>query len=230
VVIVPPVSIAKWPAGFGVGGPPLIGRGAANRLARSELAKPIYHEGVSLTDRVIQKIISFLGKLIQHVNSAVPGGWWALVALGVLAVIVLGVVLARLGPISLVHGERRAAVLGGSVATARYHRGRAQQLAAEGDWSGAIRELLRAIAADLEERAILPPRPGRTADELAFEAGHALPEYAGGLLSAARVFDDVSYGERPGHPDAYAQLRELDAAIHAARPLPLIPANVGDAA
>ncbi len=225
MVTAPPASDATWPTGYGVGGPPLISRAAARGMARRELAKPVYHQGVSFTDRVAEKIISLIGKLIQQVNSTVPAGWWTLVALGALAVIILGVVLTRLGPIALAHRARGTALHGGRVATARDHRERAQKRAADGDWSGAIRESLRAIARDLEERAILPPRAGRTADELAMEAGRALPAYGGKLWSAARLFDDVCYGERPGTPDGYAQLRELDAAVHAARPLPLEPAG-----
>jgi hypothetical protein len=218
----PPASSAIRPTGYRAGvPPPLINGPAARGLARRELAKPVYHQGVSFTDRVVQKIISFFGRLIHQANANVPGGWWALVALGALAVILIGAVLARLGPISLAHRARAAALRGGGTATARDHRVRAQELAAGGDWSGAIRETLRAIARDLEERAILSPRAGRTADELAVEAGRALPEHGGELRSAARIFDDVCYGQRPGTPDGYARLRDLDAAVRVARPLPL---------
>src|SRR5260370_7701885 len=143
-------------------------------------------------------MMNFFTKLIEQVNLTVPGGWWALVVLGMLAVIIVGSVLGRLGPVPLAHRARGGARRGGAVATAREHRDRAQRLAAAGDWSGAIRESLRAIAADLEERAILPPRAGRTADELAIEAGSVLPAYGDGLWSAARLFDDVCYGGRPG--------------------------------
>jgi hypothetical protein len=221
VVTGPPAGSATRPIGYRAGGPPLINRGDARGLARTELAKPIYHRSVSFTDRIIQKIISILGRLTHQVNANVPGGWWALMALGALAVIVIGVVLARLGPVSRAHRARGAVLRGGGVTTAREHRTRAQELAARGDWSGAIRETLRAIARDLEERAILPPRAGRTADELAAEAARALPGHGDELRSAARIFDDVCYGERAGTADGYARLRDLDAAVRVARPLPL---------
>ncbi len=146
-------------------------------------------------------------------------------ALGALAVIILGAALARIGPISRAHRDRRGTLLGAGIATARDHRERADELAAAGNWSGAIRACLRAIARDLEERAILPSRAGRTADELAVEAGRALPGHAEELWSAARLFDDVCYGQRPGTPDGYARMRQLDAAIKSARPLPLQPAG-----
>ncbi|WP_449066361.1 DUF4129 domain-containing protein, partial [Planomonospora algeriensis] len=61
---------------------------------------------------------------------------------------------------------------------------------------------LRAVARDLEERAVVEELPGRTADELAAEAGRALPGFAGELAEAARLFDDVTYGDLPGTPRA----------------------------
>lgn len=200
----------------GPGGPPLIGRNAAREMARTELSKRIYHQGSSVIYSFLQKIVTFFDRLFEHVNSAMPGGWWALVVLGVLAVGVLGTVLARVGPISRRH--RAAAPLGRAVQTD--HRKRAEELAAVGDWAGAIRERLRAIAGHLEERAIVPPQAGRTADELAVEAGRALPRFASGLWSAARLFDDVYYGDRAGTPQGYAQLRQLDETVRAARDAP----------
>ncbi|MGE5288551.1 MAG: DUF4129 domain-containing protein [Micromonosporaceae bacterium] len=216
------------PVGAGVfkaGGPPLIGRDTGRELARRELAKPIYHRGVSLAEQIYQKITNFLDTIFRHANASVPGGWWALVVLGTLAVIVLGVVLSRIGPIALGHRAGDRPLLGADVTTARGHRELARRLAATADWTGAIREILRAMALDLEERAILPPRPGRTADEFAMEAGRALPGYADDLMSAARLFDDVWYGGQPGTEDGYEELRRLDEAVGAARPVPLEPAS-----
>ncbi len=42
------VSLGAVPAGFRVGGPPLISRGAARQLAHRELAKPAYHQRVAI--------------------------------------------------------------------------------------------------------------------------------------------------------------------------------------
>jgi Domain of unknown function (DUF4129) len=212
---------------LGAGGPPLIGREAGRGLARRELSKPVYHQGSSLSQRILEKIAAFLRAIFQHANTTVPGGWWAIVILATLVVIILGIVLSRLGPIALGHRDRSRRVLGAQAMTAREHRELAQRLAAESNWAGAIREILRAIALDLEERAILPPRAGRTADELAAEAGSVLPDCADELTSAARLFDDVWYGQRPGTEEGYARLRRLDTAVGAARPVPLAPAGAG---
>ncbi len=58
---------------------------------------------------------------------------------------------------------------------------------------------------------MIPPRPGRTADELAAEAGAVLPGETAALGAAARLFDDVRYGGRAGSADGYQRLRDLDA-------------------
>jgi Domain of unknown function (DUF4129) len=227
VVIALPARPLAGPGAAGGGGPPLIGRDAARELARRELSKPAYHHGVPFLQRILGKIVSFLRTVFQHANTTVPGGWWAIVILAALVVIILGVILTRLGPVALGHRDRSRRILAAHAMTAREHRELAQHLAAERDWAGAIREILRAIAVDLEERAILPPRAGRTADELAAEAGSVLPGCADELRSAARLFDDVWYGERPGTREGYAMLRRLDAAVGAARPAPLEPAGAG---
>jgi hypothetical protein len=201
--------------GPGGAGGPGIGRNAARELARHELSKPIYQQHVSL----IQRILNALSRLHGGVNASIPGGWWTLIGVMALAVIIAGAAITRLGPIARRHRQR--VVLGGHHAlTAAQHRLEARRLAAAADWSGAIRESVRAIARELEERAILPPRAGRTADELAAEAAAALPGLASALRPAAALFDDVCYGERPGTPEGYARLAELDDAVRSARPVP----------
>ncbi len=193
-----------------------IGRQAAQRLARQELSKAVYHPHESFLTWLHDQ----LDRLFGSANSAVPGGWWAIVALAALAVIIAAAMLARVGPVA--RSRRRASpgpVIGASPLTAREHRELAQRLAAEGDYSGAIFCYVRAIAAGLEERAILAPGPWRTADELATEAGRLLPAHAEALNAAARLFDDVRYGGRTGTPDGVARLRELENTIRTATPM-----------
>jgi hypothetical protein len=80
---------------------------------------------------------------------------------------------------------------------------------------------------DLEERGILPARVGRTADELAAEASRLLPNQGAGLRDAARLFDEVRYGERAGTAAGYERLRDLGTRIRAARPATAAPQPVG---
>lgn len=194
---------------------PPISRGAAQRLARTELAKAIYHPAGSLTQRIEHAIGTLLLRLFQA-GSSFPGGWWAVVALSALAAAVILVVLGGVGPLSRGRRQRTSLTAGAGALTAAEHRQRASRLAEAGDYSGAILESVRGIVVQLEERGVLTPRAGRTADEIAAEAGQALPGDARALQDAARLFDDVCYGERPGTADGYALVRALDTRIGAA--------------
>jgi len=214
------VAAGAWD---GAGGAP-IGRRAGQQLARSELGKRMYHPGVPLTVR----IENWLSRLLHTAGVNVPAGWWALVALAALLVLAVAVILARIGPVARSRARARDPLLGGSQLSAADHRESAQRLAAAGDFTAAIVESVRAIAVELEERGLLAPRLGRTADELAAEASGPWPAHAAGFRDAARLFDDVRYGGRPGTADGYQRLRDLDAAIRAARPaVPAGPSPAG---
>ena len=193
---------------------PVVGRRAGQRLAQTELSKAIYHPQPSLTDRAAHFVIEWLTRLYRA-TQALPGGWWGFVALAALAALLVAVVLARIGPVA--RARRRDPEPGAAAAarTARQHRNAASRLAEAGDYSAAICEGVRAIAAELDERGILMPRIGRTADEFAAEAGLALPPHAAGLLGAARLFDEVRYGRRPGTRPGYDRVAALDASIAA---------------
>jgi Domain of unknown function (DUF4129) len=203
-----------------------ISRQAARQLARQELAKSMYRQRTSFLTWLHDQ----LSRLFDSTNADVPGGWWAVVALIALAVIVVALVLARVGPVARSRRREALGPLRGPVAlTAREHREIAERNAATGDYSGAIEEYLRAVAAGLEERAILRYAPGRTAGELAAQAGRLLPGHAAGLGTAARLFDDVRYGGRPGTAANTARLRDLEAAIRASQPAMPARATAGSA-
>ena len=197
---------------------PGIGRRPAQRLARAELSKPEYHRPGSLAQRVIAAILSFAARVFHAASGAVPGGWWGLIALAALAVILAAVVLNWIGLVARTRRGPGSLTADGAARTARQHRHQAQRHAGTGDYAAAIIECVRAIAAELEERGVLPPRAGRTADEFADDAGQALPAYAGALRDAARLFDEVCYGQRPGSREGYERLTGLDRLIMANAP------------
>ena len=58
----------------------------------------------------------------------------------------------------------------------------------QGNWAAAIRHRLRAVARQLEEDGVLNPVPGRTATELAADAGAAVPGLAGELTASRKGF------------------------------------------
>lgn len=193
------------------GGGPGIGRHAAQQLARRELSRAIYQP--SLTRR----FINWLSRVLGSVNVSVPGGWWALITLIAAAVLVIAAVIFRIRP-GRSGRSRVGALMQDTQLSARDHRQRSERHAAAGDFSAAIIERVRAIAAGLEERDVLLPRPGRTADELAADAGQALPSHARPLADAAQLFDDIMYGGRGGTDSGYQRMRDLDASLQSARP------------
>jgi Domain of unknown function (DUF4129) len=186
-----------------------IGRDPARRLAQEELSKPIYRQ-----TSILRSVEHAIQSVFDGASRVTPGGWWTVVALATLTVVTGSVVAVRLGP--LAQSARRAASLlepGISPLTARQLRDAAEAAAAAGDYGTAILQRLRAIAVACEERGILVPAAGRTADELAAQAGMSFPGYARDLAGAARLFDQVRYGARTGTREGYEQLRDLDVAL-----------------
>jgi Domain of unknown function (DUF4129) len=199
------------------GGSPLVSRQAGQTLARTELSKAIYHRHESLAQRLLDLISRLLNDLYTA-GKSFPGGWWSVVALAALTALAAALVLTRLGPLARAHRDAGQAAPGGQPLSAADHRQRAAQLASAGDYAAAILEAVRGIARQLEERGVLSPRLGRTADEIAAEAGLALPAEAAALQDVARLFDDICYGERPGTAAGYALVQSLDTRLQSARP------------
>jgi hypothetical protein len=195
-----------------------IGRDQAQRLAKSELSKAVYHQQ-SVPQLIVHAIDTFLDKVFGSVSSVTPGGGWSVVALIGLAVVIVVAIVARVGP--LAGPARRASPLadsGSRSLTARELREAAAASAAVGDYSTAILQRLRAIAASCEERGILVPDVGRTADELAAQLAARLPGEQAHLAAAAQVFDQIRYGDGVGTPEGHERLLELDAAVGRLRP------------
>jgi hypothetical protein len=193
-------------------------REQAQRAAERELADPRYHaDDPSLLDRALHWVLDQIADLLTRAGAAAPGGYQGLLLLGCLAV------LAVVG-IRLVTGRvRRLAsaatpLFGPAPRSAAQYRQAADEYAARGAWAAAVRERLRAILRELEQRELLDARAGRTADEAAAEAGQALPDCAAELRAAARIFDDVWYGGRPATSELDARLRAVDEVVRHARP------------
>ena len=210
-------------------GRPLVSRRAGQTLARTELSKAIYHRHESLAQRLLDAVSRLLNDLYTA-GKSFPGGWWSVVALAALTALAVALVLARLGPLARAHRDAGQVAAGGQPLSAADHRQRAAQLASAGDYAAAILEAVRGIARQLEERGVLSPRLGRTADEIAAEAGLALPTEAAALRDAAQLFDDLCYGERPGTAGGYTMVRSLDSRLQSARPAEPSEPSTSDAA
>ncbi|MFJ3881971.1 DUF4129 domain-containing protein [Streptomyces sp. NPDC090077] len=194
-------------------------RDAAREAAERELAKPVYHQDEpGLLQRALDRFWEWLGDFFDRASGATPGGWPGLLTIAVLVLLVIAALWWRLGT------PRRTATGTGTLfdtgpRSAADHRAAADAHAAAGHWNEAVQERMRAVVRSLEERTLLDPRPGRTADEAAAEAALSLPAHAADLHAAARTFDDVTYGGRTADPDTYARLRTLDLTLERAKPI-----------
>lgn len=200
-------------------------RATARRWAVEELTERAYVQAQpGLAERAIAWVFERLEDLLDRAGGA-GTGLGLVIGVAVVAVVVaLALLLA--GPVRRrVRSTARGGVFTSVLRSAAEHRAASEEAAGSGRWDVAVQERFRAVARSLEERVVLDPRPGRTADEVAREAGSALPGTADPLLRAARAFDDVTYGERPGTEPGYRACVEADEAVRAARPgRPPVPA------
>lgn len=193
-------------------------REAAREAAESELSKRMYHENdPGLLERALRRFLTWVDELFDAAAGATPGGTTGIVAIVLLIVLAVALLWWRLGtPGKAAAGA--GALLDERVRSAADYRAEAEAHATAGRWTEAVQARMRALVRSLEERTLLDPRPGRTADEAAAEAAVTLPGHAADLRTAARAFDDVTYGGRAGDHAMYVRLRDLDTAVERTRP------------
>lgn len=206
-----------------------IDRDAAHDAAQNELNKPIYPRS-SLTQQFLDWIDELLYRLAYE-GSTVPGGWFTISVLAILVVVAV-LVAVRMARRAMRTNRDAHTLFGRTELSAAEHRQTADGYAAQENWAAAIRHRLRAVARHLEETGTLNPVPGRTATELARDAGAALPALSGELAAAATTFNDVTYGEQPGTEDDYRRIADLDGRLlhaghGAAGSMPSTPADSG---
>nr|WP_203732167.1 DUF4129 domain-containing protein [Streptomyces sp. SID12501] len=200
--------------------PPLtVPRDPAREAARRELSKRMYHQNdPSPLERAMDAVWDWLDKVFNAASTATPGGIVGLVVVVLAVVAVIGALWWRLGTPRT--GPTSSAVLfDDRPLSAAEHRAAAEAHAVQGHWNQAVQERMRAVVRSLEERALLDARPGRTADEAAAEAGRTLPAHTDRLRTAARDFDEVTYGGRAANPQTYRRLTELDDDLERTKPV-----------
>jgi type IV secretory pathway TrbL component len=185
-----------------------IDRDAAHQAAQAELNKPIYSKG-SAEQQIAEWLNETIYRLLQK-TASLPGGWLTATVLFIMLVVALAVAVRIARRTMRTNRGGDYQLFEAAQLTAAQHRATAEKYAAQGEWAAAIRHRLRAVARQLEETGVLNPAPGRTANELALDAGAALPHLAGELSRAATAFNDVTYGEQPGTQDAYRMIADLD--------------------
>ena len=188
----------------------LPGRDEAREAAQRELSKHAYQEArPPWFERLVRWVLGKLQDAFDKASGNVPGGRLGLLVLVLLLAGLVALVLVKLRPATRTKGLPEL-FDGGQELTADGHRRLAEQAAARGAWAEAVRERLRAVVRELEARGVVEPRPGRTADEVALEAGRVVPSLSGPLLAGARLFDEIWYGGHEADASSYRVLVELD--------------------
>ena len=193
-------------------------REEARRWAVEELSKREYREAApGWLETLWQQFLDWLQSIIDG-QSVVGGPPVApLIGLGIAVLVATAVILAR----PRLNARRRAPkeiFEGGVTATAADYRMRASAAAARGDWAAAVVEQFRALVTSAEDRAVLDPQPGRTADEAAGQLTRAFPPAGGKLDAAARLFDTVRYGNGSAQAADHAAMVELDSTLEGLAP------------
>ena len=202
--------------GLPLSAPGEVTREEGRERALRELSDPLYGEQEpSLIDRFLDWLSELVAGLAEA-GSGFVGGW---VVLAPLLLVVAGLVVWLVVWLRPSRGRASGPpVHEGAVLSAADHRAASDRHEAAGEFAAAVAERLRAISVDLEDRAIVTPRAGRTATELAAEASVLLPAEADGLRAGASLFNDVAYGDRAATADSARTMRELDTRLRAARP------------
>jgi hypothetical protein len=191
-------------------GPPPVTRDGAQKSARHELAKPPYHRNdPTWFDKVLSWLWRHAIDLVSRASHHAPGHGLGLGLVLILIAVAVVAIVMRVGPLRRPTSAREP-VFGDTDRAAVDYRRQAAEYAASSQWALAVRERLRAIARELEERGILEPRPGRTADELRREASAQLPALAERFRDATRTFDAIWYGGVAASAADDELLRSLD--------------------
>lgn len=198
--------------------PPLeVGRAPARGAAGAELERHIYlSEDPGTIARSLSWVREQVTTLTDTVLSAVSFGAWPVLAIPLLVLIVVAVVRWYVGPLARNRGRADLHTTA-TPGTAADHWRAATAADAAGDVDTALREWFQALVRDLEERAVVPPRTGRTAGEVAHEVTTLDADAGPPVRVAAQAFDAVCYGGRVPTADTVALVRAGAEAARAVR-------------
>ncbi|MDQ0619569.1 DUF4129 domain-containing protein [Arthrobacter globiformis] len=189
-------------------------RDEARRWAVEELSKREYREAApGWLETLWQQFLDWLQSVTDGHSPAEGPPVAPFIGLGIAILIAVAIILAR----PRLNARRRARKEIFDVEAADY-RERAKAAAARGDWAAAVVEQFRALVSSAEDRAVLDPQPGRTADEAAGQLSRAFPAASDNLEAAARMFDAVRYGSGSALAADHAAVAELDSTLEGLTP------------
>lgn len=215
------VALGRRVATFAAGFEPPVEPDAeeARRLLLDELSNPQY---AAAQPTWFDMLAGAVWEWISNLTLSGPGIEFGLTALliAVGAALLIGAFLI----VGVPRMRRHSAVTGPLFGvdehrTASQLRASARSAASGGDWDTAIEEQFRAIARSLQERTILTPTPGTTAQGFSLQATTAFPDHAAELRAAATVFDDVRYLGATGTEAHFETLVALDRSLEGTAPI-----------
>lgn len=194
--------------------------GEGRRRLADELAKPDYSEQESPIRRVVRVILDWFFRQFDGGAGDAISGWWVAISLVVLVLIAAVViwVIVRVQPGRRARKETEGGVFEERGVSADEYRRRARAARSSGDFSAAVLDGFRALAASAVERFILDDRPGATAREIAAALAGEVPDEREELAQAARSFDAVRYGGLSADEAAAQAVLDLDGRLLAHRP------------
>ena len=194
-------------------------REEGRRWAAEELSKPQYPDAQpAWLEQLWRDFLDWLssldgGDMGQGPDLAVP----LMIAVG-LAIIIAAVVVVR----PRLNARRKASAVDiygdDDSVDAEGYRKRAATAADGGNWPAAVVDQFRALVRSAEERDIIDPRAGRTADEAAGQLGQVFGSAQSRLDAAARLFDAVRYGGQAASATDFETVRGLDADLLEMKP------------
>lgn len=197
-----------------------IGREEARQRAEEELAKAKYGGLPDWLQRFLEWLFEVMERLADPAVDGLSGesGQNPIILITLLVLLLgLAVIIWKVGlPRWRKRGAKDAVVELDSTVAPKDYRDLAEEAAAAGDWTAAVRDRFRAVVRELEDRTILDIRPSRTALEVAHTASRWLPDSREQLHEGADLFNDIVYGERPATAEAYAAMVAVDRAVTAA--------------
>jgi hypothetical protein len=189
----------------------------ARRWAAEELAKPEYRDAEpGWLDSLWRSFLDWLLSLDGPSGEAGPVPS-PVIGIVIAVIIAVAVILARprLNPKAR---QGKEVFEPDSELTAADYRQRAEASAAAGKWGDAVVDRFRALVRSAEDRTVLDPRPGRTADEVVLALSTPFPSEEAPLNRAARTFDAVRYGNWTAGSSDYQAMAALDQDLEASRP------------
>lgn len=182
----------------------------ARNLLEAELRGAVYQEQPEPWYlRILERIIEFIENLS---GTNMPPAVVLWIVLGVL--VALAVVFVLAGPIRRARTTKRdKSLFETQTVTAAEYRDRAQQAAAQGDFSLASIEMFRAVVKRSEEEVVITENPGRTAYEASLAIGQSVPALKDSITWASSLFDLVEYGGESASAPDVARLEDLYVAI-----------------